>query len=76
MFVVGVFVLVAVHGVAFGDVLEKTANRGCEAVTYFSLFRTTDLLLLQGGFCVEVDDLGCGRFQLLMGLPRSGIVCE
>ena len=66
-------------GFAFGDVLEKTANRCCEAVIYFSLFRTTDLLLLllQGGFCVEVDDyLGCGRFRLLMGLPRSGIVCE
>ena len=36
-----------VHEVALGDVLEKTANRCCEAVIYFSLFRTTDLLLLQ-----------------------------
>ena len=65
------------HGAAFGDVLEKTANCGCEAVIYFSLFRTTDLLLLQGGFCVEVDDHhGYGRFQLLIGFPRSGILCD
>ena len=31
----------------------------------------------KGGFCVEVDDyLGCGGFRLLIGFPRSGIVCE
>ena len=64
------------HGVAFCDVLEKTANHGCERVVCFSLFRTPDLVLLQRIIWEVGHYHGYGGFQLVVGIPRSGILYE